>query len=169
MLWLLAILAANAKSPCKDLKPKHKPSTESVQAVGSLLQTALGVAGVAIPVSPASLASVLASGPEADITRSWFLYQVCTLTEAGLLSPEKAQELVASSLAAPVGAPPSSAPNPAGEMTPPSGMSLQIAAARQGFVDTVAIYCSPRLGPEYAAGCTGARQMLAEFDEQYLK
>jgi hypothetical protein len=168
MSWLLWMVIAYGRSPCADLKPKKPPSPETMNLVGSVLQTALSTAGVPVAIPPGAASSLLQQdGPE----KSWFYYQICTLKEAGLLSSERAQELVAASLAPPPA--PSPAPGMPTGVGPPAPSAAGVydvdAMIRQAQIEQrqqlqtmIDTYCGQ---PSYAEACGLWRQVLQSLPQ----
>lgn len=163
MRWVVALTAmlavpALAKSPCKELKPRGKIDPETVSLVSSVARTALTSAGVPLPVGglPAGATSLFERDAGA---RDLLLYKICTMKEAGLLSPEKAEELVAAALMG-------QSASPAGLAAAPPGLSPQQLASRAQIVSAAEAACKIR-GPGGKAVCDAHKSMLEQYDAQY--
>lgn len=104
--------AAWASSPCAALKPKQEADEGAMKVVNTVVQAAQASlqASTGMAAAPRESPEQLSLLRGDDLARAWFVYQICTLKEAGLLSPEKAESLVETVL---VGDP--AAPAPADE------------------------------------------------------
>ncbi len=88
---LSALPTAQARSSCKALKP-DQPADDAMMAVvnGAIDSAKLYLSGGTADISRGEVSQL----QDDALAKAWFIYQICTLTEAELLSQEKAEELV---------------------------------------------------------------------------
>lgn len=92
LLTLLAALStAEARSACKALKP-NQPADDAMMSLvnGAIDSAKLYLSSGSADVSRGEVSQL----QDDDLAKAWFIYQLCTLKEAELLSQEKAEELV---------------------------------------------------------------------------
>lgn len=92
LLTLLAALStAEARSACKALKP-NQPADDAMMSMvnGAIDSAKLYLSSGSADVSRGEVSQL----QDDDLAKAWFIYQICTLKEAELLSQEKAEELV---------------------------------------------------------------------------
>ena len=92
LLTLLTLFpAAEARSACKALKPSQPADDAMMSMVNGAIDSAkLYLSGGTADVSRGEVSQL----QNDDLAKAWFIYQICTLKEAELLSQEKAEELV---------------------------------------------------------------------------
>lgn len=91
LVGLLLTTSAEAKSSCKDLKPKQAADPVTMALINGVISGAqLALTGT----TANSAQSQRSELQDDDLAKAWFLYQICTLKEADMLSSEKAEELV---------------------------------------------------------------------------
>ncbi len=91
LVLLLLTSPVEAKSACKALKPKQAADDVTMALVNGAIDSAkLYLSGGTATTSTAQTTQLR----EDDLAKAWFVYQICTLKEAELLSAAKAEELV---------------------------------------------------------------------------
>lgn len=92
LLTLMTLLpAAEARSACKALKPSQPADDAMMSMVNGAIDSAkLYLSGGTADVSRGEVSQL----QDDALAKAWFIYQICTLKEAELLSQEKAEELV---------------------------------------------------------------------------
>jgi hypothetical protein len=91
LLTLLSLSTAEARSACKALKPSQPADDAMMSLVNGAIDSAkLYLSSGSADVSRGEVSQL----QDDDLAKAWFIYQICTLKEAELLSQEKAEELV---------------------------------------------------------------------------